>query len=121
MEEAIGTRNRNAGYLTTWTGLTRQYVVMHDPRRVMGKRKNRSGGACLMLGAARLVARPNSRDSSARIPMTSILHHVMNGELHRPGELRGSFGQCEGLAKSAEKCPLCTHVFPMVGATIENR
>jgi len=86
--------------MTTSTGLTRRSVGIQDPRRAKGKKKIRSGCARSMLGAPRLVARTNSRNSSAGIPRTNILHNVASGGLHPPYELRRPFRRGEELPKA---------------------
>jgi hypothetical protein len=123
VKEAIGTRKRNERHLTSWTRLTRRNVVLQDPRHAQGKEKNRSRRVRWMLRAPRLVAGPNSRNSSVGIPRAANLHNVTTGAVDctHTHELRGPFGQFEGLAKSAEKCPLCAHAFPIAEATITHR
>ena len=66
--DAIGTKNRNEGHLARSMDLTRRNVVMQDPRRAEGKKKDRSGGASWVLGVSRLVAWPNARNRTAAIP-----------------------------------------------------
>ena len=121
MKEVFRTRNRNESHLTRSTGLTRRNVVMQDLRSAQGNKKSRSGGVHWMLGASCLVAWPNWRNSSAGVPRTAILHNVTSVGLHPPYELRRKFGQRGGLAKIAEKCPLCAHVFPIAEAAVEYR
>ena len=86
--EAIGARNRNERYQTSSTGLTLRSLVIQDPRRAKCKKKIRSGGVRWILGASRLVALPNLRNSSGGIPGTTILHNVTSGGMHPPYEPR---------------------------------
>ena len=79
-----------------------------------------SRGVRWLLGAFGWVAGPNWRSSSAGIARAAILHNVMLGGLHPPCEPTRQFGRGDGLAKIAEKCPLCTHVLPMADGAIEH-
>ena len=74
-----------------------------------------------MLGACRLVAWPNSWNSSARLAITTILHHGRSGGLHPPYELKKAVWPRRRTGEKGRKSPHFSRSFPFAEAAIEKR